>query len=89
MMFEAVAGQAELATVVSICRSCDLIKAGPTASVLAPLSHVPGYVAKQQYLSPSGQLQDLFGGQHLVCRASTGGPLDPGEFLGSRGYLDL
>ena len=89
MAFEAVTGQATLATVVSICRMSDYIVPGPTASVLAPLAHVPGYVAKQQYLSQSGQLQDLMKGHSLVCRAQTGGPIDPAEFIGSRGYLDL
>lgn len=87
MIFEALVGQFPSGTVVTINRSHDYIKVGSTPAVLAPLGHVPGY----QPMHGVGHQPHTLGGGHdvLIARAQIGGPLNPQDFIGTRGFFDI
>lgn len=89
LVFEAICGQMPLSTVCSICRQSDYIKAGVTPAVLSALSHVPGYTPKQSAVDDNGDLVPLHSGHSLIARTTLNGPLNPQEFISSRGHIDL
>ena len=87
--YESMVGQLPRATVLTICRTSDLLRSSNTSSVVGPVWAPPGYRPKQCYLSEDQQLQALAGGGKLTVRGSRGGPLLLDEHFTTQGPFDL
>ena len=87
--FEAIVGQMPSATVVSLCRTSDMLKPGSTPCISAPMDTVPGYVPKACNHPPGDNLHELSGGSAINARVSLNGPLHPSEYIGPTGKFNL
>ena len=87
--FEAIIGQMDGATVVSICRQRDTVTSGSSPCLVAPLSRIPGYEPKQCNWPADAPLQRLVGAERLKVRVSLDGPCVPQAFLSPTGHFNL
>eukprot|EP00959_Pyramimonas_sp_CCMP1952_P145133 3038889-Pyramimonas_sp.AAC.1 len=88
MACDSVIGQLPHATVASINRRSDCVRATHQPLYMATLKAVPGYVPASGFTAPDA-LQPLHGGKDLVVRLNTNGPFNPSEFESSDGSFDL
>ena len=85
---DSVLGQLPHATVASISRRSDFVRATHEPHYMATLKAVPGYVPACGFTAPDA-LVPLHGGKDLVVRLNTNGPFNPSEFEGIDGRFDL
>ena len=87
--YEAVLGQMEAATVVSITRCSDQLVPGQTPSEISRMRPVPNYQPQACNHAPEEALFPIANGHKLQVQVNHGGPLDPRDFLKLGGQFDL
>ena len=89
LAFESAVGQLPNATVVSISRRSDWIRATSAPAAVVTMRPVPGYTPTQCHHGPDELLRPLGEGHDLVARISTRGPLNPAHYEESNGSFNL
>ena len=87
--YEAAVGQLPQATVVSISRRSDCLRATSTPSTVLSMKRIIGYTPVECHHGPDEALRPLNDAHELVARINTTGPCNPQSFTDANGEFNL